>query len=613
MPVYCAAMIAQWFVLVCLAASPLTTPPLSLIRANHNDRAAGSLANGVLTLRLVAEAGLWHPEADNGVGIPVQAFAEEGRALENPGPLIRVPEGTRLRIRVRNAIPGVTLVVHGLTTHPDPGGDSLVVEPGAAREVRFRAGTPGTYFYWATTTGVALGKRRRVDSQLSGALVVDPVGARPDDHVFVIGVWLDSLTVQGKRDEREIPVINGKMFPYTESFTYTVGDSVRWRVINASDREHPMHLHGFFYRLDALGDARADTLFSADRRPFVVTDNLLSGTSMAVTWSPNRPGNWVFHCHILYHVMGALSLAAPSPDSVSGMERMSGILIPLHVRGAPGRSYPAVAGTPRSLRLLVQSRPRVYRDEPGFGFVLQNGAETPAPDSIRIPGSPIVLTRDEPVRITVVNHLTEPTAVHWHGIELTSYYDGVPGVSGDAAHLAPSIAAGDSFAAIYTPPRAGTFIYHTHIDDVKQMEAGLYGPLVVLPPGQTFDTTTDHIVTISMHEYPDTFDILFNGSVHPTPLVLKAGVANRLRIVVIPAAGYGDLVLLSDTTPVTWRAIAKDGADLPAALATSGPARHLVSVGETYDFEITPREARPLRLELRDGPLVLGTLPVEVR
>lgn len=604
-------MITRICTALCLAGAPLAAQ-LPVIRANHNDRPAGALANGILSLHLVARTGVWHPDAEDGVGIAVQAFAEEGRALENPGPLIRVPEGTEVRVRIRNAIAGSSLVVHGLVTHPVAGIDSLVVPPGAEREARFTAGAPGTYFYWATTTGVPLGQRRRVDSQLSGALVVDPRGARLADHIFVIGVWVDSVTLGGKREVREVPVINGKMFPYTESLEYAVGDSVHWRVINASDREHPMHMHGFFYRLDGLGDARADTTYPPERRPWVVTDNLLSGTTMRVTWSPDRPGNWVFHCHILYHVMGALTLAPHNPADAR-MERMSGILIPLHVRGKAPSPSPGTTGVGRAMRLLVQERPRVYRDEPGFGFVLQDGPHAPAPDSIRIPGSPIILTRGEPVRITVVNRLDEPTAVHWHGIELTSYYDGVPGWSGEPGHVLPSIAPHDSFTAAYTPPRAGTFIYHTHIDDVKQMEAGLYGPLIVLPPGRAFDSTTDHVVTISMHEYPDTFDILFNGRAHPEPLVLKAGVANRLRIVMIPAAGYADLLLLSDTTPVTWRALAKDGADLPVALATTEPARHLVSVGETYDFEFTPRDARPLRFELRDGATLLGRMPVEVR
>jgi FtsP/CotA-like multicopper oxidase with cupredoxin domain len=295
------------------------------------------------------------------------------------------------------------------------------------------------------------------------------------------------------------------------------------------------------------------------------------------------------------------------------MERMSGMVIALHVRPAPGAAYPATVGEPRRLRLLVQSRPNVYRQDPGFGFVLQQGDTPPAPDSIAIPGSPIVLTSGDPVHIAVVNRLTEPTAVHWHGIELTSYFDGVPGMSGEPGHVVPSIAAGDSFVAEYTPPRAGTFIYHTHIDDVRQMESGLYGALIVLPPGQAYDSTTDHALVFGLHEYPDTFDVLLNGSAHPAPLVLRAGVTHRLRIIMIPSAGAADVLLLSDTSLVTWRAIAKDGADLPPHQATVRPSRQRIAVGETCDFEFTPGGPGTLRLELRDGPDLLVVLPVEVR
>ena len=616
-------MINRLCLSLCVLVSPLGArvppghpAPLPRIHANQNDHAAGSFANGVLTVRLEARLGLWHPEAETGMGIAVQAFAEEGKPLEDPGPLIRVPQGTEIRVTIRNAILGKTLVVHGLGARPGVAADSLVIAPGAVVETRFLAGAPGTYFYWATTTGVPIGNRRTVDSQLTGALIVDPAGTRPADRVFVIGVWLDSLTVAGVPGKHEIPTINGKMYPYTESFDYAVGDSVRWRVINASDREHPMHLHGFFYRVDALGDGARDTTFAPDHRWLAVTENLGAGSTMSATWSPDRPGNWIFHCHILFHVAGDLSLSPPAGETHGdGMERMSGIVIPLHVRPAPGGGAEVAVAVvaARSMRLLVQARPKVYRNDPGFGFVLQEGDRAPAADSIRIPGSPIVLTQGEPVRITIVNRLEEATAIHWHGIELTSYYDGVPGMSGEPGHLLPSIPAADSFDAIYTPPRAGTFIYHTHIDDVRQMESGLYGPLIVLPPGQVYDSTTDHTVVISLHEYPDTFDILLNGSTHPDPMVLRAGVPNRIRIVTIPSAGSGDVVLLSDSSVVTWRAMAKDGADLPPALATERLAKQFVSVGETYDFEVTPVAGQSLRLELRGGPVVLGRLPIEVR
>jgi hypothetical protein len=104
-----------------------------------------------------------------------------------------------------------------------------------------------------------------------------------------------------------------------------------------------------------------------------------------------------------------------------------------------------------------------------------------------------------------------------------------------------------------------------------------------------------------------------NGSAHPAPLVLRAGVTHRLRLIMIPPAGTGDVLLWSDTSLVTWRAAAKDGADLGSHQATLRPARQRISVGETYDFEFTPAGPATLRLELRDGPDVLVTMPVEVR
>ena len=61
------------------------------------------------------------------------------------------------------------------------------------------------------------------------------------------------------------------------------------------------------------------------------------------------------------------------------------------------------------------------------------------------------MKRGEPVSITVVNQLPEPTAVHWHGIELESYYDGVAGFAGEGKRIAPAIPPGGSFEARFTP------------------------------------------------------------------------------------------------------------------------------------------------------------------
>jgi FtsP/CotA-like multicopper oxidase with cupredoxin domain len=87
------------------------------------------------------------------------------------------------------------------------------------------------------------------------------------------------------------------------------------------------------------------------------------------------------------------------------------------------------------------------------------------------------------VEIAVENQLREATTVHWHGIELESYYDGVPGWGGNGRQITPPVRPSETFLARFTPPRAGTFIYHTHLNDYVQLSTGLYGPLIVVEAG----------------------------------------------------------------------------------------------------------------------------------
>ena len=61
---------------------------------------------------------------------------------------------------------------------------------------------------------------------------------------------------------------------------------------------------------------------------------------------------------------------------------------------------------------------------------------------VSVPGPTLALRRGEPVEITLVNHLPEATSIHWHGMELESYYDGVHGWSGAGAQVTPLDRAG---------------------------------------------------------------------------------------------------------------------------------------------------------------------------
>ena len=75
-----------------------------------------------------------------------------------------------------------------------------------------------------------------------------------------------------------------------------------------------------------------------------------------------------------------------------------------------------------------------------------------ATSEVSAPGPEIVLRRGDPIAIHVINRLSEPTSVHWHGIELQSYYDGVPGWTGYDRQVTPMIEPGKSFDGYFTPP-----------------------------------------------------------------------------------------------------------------------------------------------------------------
>jgi FtsP/CotA-like multicopper oxidase with cupredoxin domain len=224
-----------------------------------------------------------------------------------------------------------------------------------------------------------------------------------------------------------------------------------------------------------------------------------------------------------------------------------------------------------------------------------------------MPGPVLVLTRGEPVAVEIANRLTQPTAIHWHGIELESYDDGVPGFGGGSGSVTPPVAAGGTFTARFTPARAGTFIYHTHWHDTAQLSGGIYGPLIVLEPGQTFDRSTDHIVMLGLDgPYVELVGEPFavNGQNPPKPFVLKAGATNRIRIINITADNVALTVqLTSRFDPVQWTLVSKDGAATPPVQRTPRQARQLVTVGETFDYEIAPAvlASDPLWMELRRG------------
>jgi FtsP/CotA-like multicopper oxidase with cupredoxin domain len=232
-----------------------------------------------------------------------------------------------------------------------------------------------------------------------------------------------------------------------------------------------------------------------------------------------------------------------------------------------------------------------------MAFVLQEGAQAPAADSVPVPSSLLVLKRNEPVRITIVNRLRAATGVHWHGIEVPAYSDGVPDWSGYGSHLAPPIAPGDSFVAAFTPTRSGTFIYHAHSNETFQINLGLYGGLLVTDSG-TYDSERDRLIIIGAAGPAGEPGARINGSLTPDTLRLKVGNAYRLRLIHLVPDWTTRVTLLRGDSPEQWRALARDGAELPRAAQVMDRSRLLTGPGQTTDFEYTPTSPGVLRLEV---------------
>ena len=591
---------------------------LQLVAPNDNRYVAGSLRNGIIELHLDARQAIWRPEIDAGKAVTVAAFAEVGGFAQIPGPFLRVSQGSEVRITVRNSLPdampiglpppnrrdegvasvaGPDLIVRGLRagTVPD---DILRVPRGEIREVRFRADLPGTFLYWADTTNRSMRTRTGRDAQLTGAIVVEPAGETPDpnERVFVITMtdsFPDPTKSQPGEDVFEL-AINGLSWPYTERVHYALGDTVRWRWLNGSGFEHPMHLHGFHFRTIARGDGLSESVYTSETTQNVVTELIEPGHTIRMQWTPTREGNWLMHCHIRTHIIPepARDENARAHDlhdaTQHALHAMAGLVLGITV--SDNGPDEADREPQHHLRLIAREKQAESLDATIRGFLLQEDSNA-AGGTLMVPGPPLVLTRGETTNITVVNTMREPTTVHWHGLELQSVYDGVAGWSRSGSRVAPLVLPGKSFEVYIRPPRAGTFIYHSHMDETEQLTSGMYGPLLVMEPGQNFDPAIDRIFVLGDAIDGDYHSLTINGRREPEPMKFSVGTKYRLRFIDMAPDATLDITASVGGEPLRWHALAKDGADLPPALQKHMAAQFRMGVGETYDFSWTPTKA----------------------
>lgn len=106
-----------------------------------------------------------------------------------------------------------------------------------------------------------------------------------------------------------------------------------------------------------------------------------------------------------------------------------------------------------------------------------------------LPGQEIRVNEGDHVRIVLKNSLSEPTALHLHGLPVPNEMDGVPGVTQNA------VLPGEEFVYEFVADTPGTYWYHSHQKGAEQVGKGLYGAFIVEPKDQK-DVTLDQMIII---------------------------------------------------------------------------------------------------------------------
>ena len=205
-------------------------------------------------------------------------------------------------------------------------------------------------------------------------------------------------------------------------------------------------------------------------------------------------------------------------------------------------------------------------------------------------GPTIEAVEGDRLRIYVTNILPAPTTVHWHGIYLPCGMDGIGGLT------QRSIAPGETFKYEFTLRQHGTFMYHSHHDEMTQMAMGMLGMIVVHPrkPAEDYKVDRDFAIMLSEWSIPvgtstpdpnamSSFNLLtMNGKAFPgtAPLVCKLNERVRIRFGNLSAMDHHPIHLHGYYFNVT----ATDGGRLPVS-AQWPETTVLVPTGSTRDVE----------------------------
>ncbi len=232
---------------------------------------------------------------------------------QSPGPTIECVEGDKVRIFVTNRLPEHTTVHwHGILLPSGMDGVGGLtqphIKPGKTFVYEFEMKKSGTFMYHPHADEMV-----QMAMGMMGFLVVhprDPKQHRVDrDFVFLMSSYdIDPGSYVPKVNtmtDFNLWTWNTRVFPGIDHLVAAKGDRVRIRIGNLTMTNHPIHLHGYDFRVTCTDGGWVP---EAAQWPEVTAD-IAVGQMRAIEFTADAPGDWAMHCHKSHHTMNAMGHA----------------------------------------------------------------------------------------------------------------------------------------------------------------------------------------------------------------------------------------------------------------------------------------------------------------
>jgi FtsP/CotA-like multicopper oxidase with cupredoxin domain len=441
-------------------------------------------------------------EVEPGKTLPVWTFNNSV-----PGPEIRVEQGDKVKITLKNELPEpASIHWHGvpvpISMDGIPGVTQNAVQPGSTFTYEFTANVPGTYWYHSHQDSV-----NQIDRGLYGAFIVEAKEDKVDrDYTIMLDEWNSSGTAnmnmgnmssmdhntmnmsspsaspsnephsgqEGNAPSNEpaaahnmnmydLLTINGKSGTAIDNLTVKQGDKVRLRLINAGYKSHILHLHGHEWKVTATDGQPVNN-------PQPLKDSFLSiapGERYDVEFEANNPGQWYLEAHGSEPGVKGMKVKIAYEGSSEVKDQPNDAVINL-----PFFDLARYGQTGNTSFTLEQKYDLEYtmnlgtEDKNGQQVFTINGKAYPNTDAIPV-------KEGDKVKVKLVNNSKvddHPMHLHGHFFQVLSKngkpLEGSPIVK-DTLNLKP----GEEYVVAFEADNPGDWMFHCH--DLHHASAGM--------------------------------------------------------------------------------------------------------------------------------------------